>query len=293
LGNGFTVNTTAAYVHSGAFSFTPGIFGPAGAWNHELRQDIDVSAWSTAIDAGTLSGVFSGFGRSNEGSGIVDPGEVLLEFRGSGGALLGNYGSGVFLPTNTWIALSDTRLLPVGTRTLRLRLRGTRTIGQSTDCFFDDLSLSVGCGASTYCTAKLNSQGCTSAIGYSGVASASAGSGFLVNAAGMINNKSCLLFYGTTGPAGVAFQGGTLCVKAPVKRTPATNTGGNPPPNDCSGQPSIDMNLFAAGGLGGTPLPALTIPGTVVDCQWWGRDPGFGAPNNTQLTNGLQYTICE
>jgi hypothetical protein len=144
----------------------------------------------------------------------------------------------------------------------------------------------------TYCTAKTTGNGCVPVIGSSGTPSASTGSGFFINATNMVNNKSCLLFYGTTGQAAGAFQGGVLCVKAPIKRTPATSTFGNPPPNDCSGAPSIDMNLFAVGGLGGTPLAALSVPGTIVDCQWWGRDPGFAAPNNTQLTNGVQYSIC-
>jgi hypothetical protein len=142
-----------------------------------------------------------------------------------------------------------------------------------------------------YCTAKTGSVGCNPTMASSGAASASAGSGFLVQGTNFINNKSCLLFYGVSGQAATSFQGGILCVKAPIKRTPGTNTFGNPPPNDCSGVPAIDMNLFAVGGGGGTPLPALTVSGTVVDCQWWGRDPGFAAPFNTQLSDGLHYTV--
>jgi hypothetical protein len=149
----------------------------------------------------------------------------------------------------------------------------------------------VGAPPISYCVAKTTANGCSPTIGFSGNASATAGSGFIVNGTSFINNKSCLLFYGSTGQAATPFQGGTLCVKTPIKRTPGTNTFGNPPPNDCSGAPGIDMNLFAVGGGGGIPLPALTVPGTVIDCQWWGRDPGFAAPNNTQLSNGLEYTV--
>jgi hypothetical protein len=143
-----------------------------------------------------------------------------------------------------------------------------------------------------YCTAKVNSLGCAPAIASTGTPSATAGSGFVVRGTNVINNKSGLLFYGSTGQTATPFQNGTLCVKSPIKRTPAVGSGGNPPPNDCSGVYAIDMNTFAVGGLGGAPLPALTVPGTVVDCQWWGRDPGFAAPNNTTLTNGLQYVVC-
>jgi len=144
---------------------------------------------------------------------------------------------------------------------------------------------------STYCTAKLNSLGCLPAIGWSGAPSVGATSGFTIHATNVLNNKNGLLFYGISGQSTSPFQGGTLCVKSQIKRTPSVNSGGNPPPNDCSGVFAIDMNTFATGGLGGTPLAALQVPGTVVDCQWWGRDPGFGAPNNTTLSNGLEYTV--
>ena len=146
----------------------------------------------------------------------------------------------------------------------------------------------AGGAPTVYCTAKLTANGCTPSIGSSGSASATAGSGFFVNGTNFINNKNCLLFYGVTGQASGPFQGGTICVQAPIKRTPGTNTFGNPPPNDCSGVPQIDMNAYA---LTAGALLALQVPGTVVNCQWWGRDPGFTAPNNTQLSNGLQYTV--
>jgi hypothetical protein len=147
--------------------------------------------------------------------------------------------------------------------------------------------------AVVYCSAKLNSLGCLPAIHGSGIPSASSGSGFTVSGDNVRNNKNGLLFYGINGRGDMPFQGGTLCVKTPIRRTPSTSSGGTPSPvQDCSGVWTIDMNAFAVGSLGGSPLPALTVPGTIVDCQWWGRDPGFAPPNNTSLTDGLEYQIC-
>jgi len=190
---------------------------------------------------------------------------------------------GVFDPTD-WVIPGSEALEDCagGDPARTLLLQTLTTPGIKQNCTTPPLS---------YCTAKTTSNGCSPTIGFIGAASATSGSGFLVNGTSFMNNKNCLLFYGVSGQASNPFQGGTLCVKAQVRRTPGTNTLGNPPPNDCSGVPSIDMNLFAVGGLGGTPLAALTVPGTVVDCQWWGRDPGFVAPNNTQLSNALEYTV--
>ena len=145
-----------------------------------------------------------------------------------------------------------------------------------------------------YCLPKVNSLNCTPAIGANGTPSASATSGFTVECVLVRNNKSGLLFYRTGGTqAGVAFQCGTLCVgPAGIKRTPAQSAGGTPPPNDdCSGRYALDMNAFAAGAAGGNPDPGLLAPGTLVHCQWWGRDQGFNPPCNTTLSNGGEYTV--
>jgi hypothetical protein len=143
-----------------------------------------------------------------------------------------------------------------------------------------------------YCTAKTNSLGCLPSIGWSGTPSASAGSGFTISGSNVRNLKPGLMFYSLSGPSAASFQGGTLCVASSIRRTLGVNSGGSASGSDCSGVYSIDFNAFAAGALGGNPHAALQVAGTQIHSQWWGRDPGFPAPNNTTLSDGLRFTIC-
>lgn len=134
-----------------------------------------------------------------------------------------------------------------------------------------------------YCSSKLNSLGCYPAIDAVGQASASMSSGFTVSCSQLVGQKLGLMFYGTQGPHAAPFQGGTLCVKPPLRRTPAANSGGTP--SACDGALAVDMNAFAAGGSN----PTLLIPGTLVACQFWARDPA--SPSTTSLSDALEYYI--
>ncbi len=142
-------------------------------------------------------------------------------------------------------------------------------------------------GAPTiYCTAKINSQGCTPHIAFSGIPSVSASGGFTVSLGNTLNKKSGLLFYSTNGRQGAAFQGGTLCVRAPIVRTAVQSSGGSASGADCSGSFALDFNAYVASGAN----PSLVV-GVTVDAQFWSRDPGFAPPNNTNLSDALDFTL--
>ena len=142
-----------------------------------------------------------------------------------------------------------------------------------------------------YCSARINSLGCTPLVMLSGAPSAASASGFTISCSSVRDWKPGLLLHGTSGRAALPFQGGLLCVASPTQRTPVVSSNGTSvPAADCSGTCQIDFNAFAAGALGGTPSPALSIPATLIDAQWWGRDPGFPAPNNSALSEGIEFT---
>lgn len=166
--------------------------------------------------------------------------------------------------------------------------------GVSPDRNFNSTPDECECAAAVvYCTAKVNSLGCTPQIASSGVASATAADGFVVSCTQALNQTSGMLFYGISGPTALPYKGGTLCVAQPLLRTRLRQSGGSPVGvQDCSGTFSIDMNAFASGVLGGSPNPVLRSFGSVLHCQWWGRDSGLPTGQAVQLSNGLEYTVC-
>jgi len=136
----------------------------------------------------------------------------------------------------------------------------------------------------TYCTAKVNSVGCTPTIFSTGTPSATAPLPFRIKAANVINNKAGALVYGF-GPAGAPFSGGFLCVQSPVHRVRVANSDGNPPPDDCSGFLSFDFNHYTRQGLDPT-----VVAGASVHAQYWYRDPA--SAHGSGLTDALSFDVC-
>jgi hypothetical protein len=157
------------------------------------------------------------------------------------------------------------------------------TVGSS-ESFVSVFETGGASGPVTYCTPKVNSLGCLPSITFTGLPSAGAGSGFHVRCVDTLNNKLGLLFYGLNGRSSAPFQGGFLCVAAPVSRTGVQSSGGSATGNDCSGVFSIDFNAWIASGAD----PAL-VAGQQVNGQYWSRDPQVAS--GTNLSDGIEFTI--
>ncbi len=141
------------------------------------------------------------------------------------------------------------------------------------------------CPVSTYCTAKVNSLGCTPVIDSWGLPRATGGADiFMITASNVLNQKSGILIWSLT-PGAIPFGGGTLCLSPPVIRTLGQNSGGTAlPAADCSGTYAFNFtqSYMAANGV---------VAGTTVNTQYWSRDLGFPPPNSIGLTQGLSFQV--
>ncbi|MCE9593003.1 MAG: hypothetical protein K8S98_02315 [Planctomycetes bacterium] len=150
-----------------------------------------------------------------------------------------------------------------------------------------DPTLIVGSPAESYCTAKVNSKGCTPATSTTGIPQVglACSTTFQLQATSLIGAKNGQWFYSGVGSFNSPFLGGLLCVKPQIKRLPVQSTGGSG--SNCSGALTTNFNARICSGLD----PQLTA-GKQIWAQAYHRDNGFAAPNNVALTDGLTFVIC-
>lgn len=129
-------NGTDMPPQSGQFYFFPGTSTRIA----ELMQEIDVSSYACPIDLGRQTFSFVGYVRCFD-QFPADIAHVYIEYLNLNGNILTDYGSGLQSPTSSWRRLADSRVAPVGTRRIRIRLVSTRLNGSDNDGSYDNLSL--------------------------------------------------------------------------------------------------------------------------------------------------------
>jgi hypothetical protein len=172
------------------------------------------------------------------------------------------------MPVNTTFPFADPTSGVSGSITINGTVRGSWSVPTT----------------STYCTAKVNSLGCTPAVNFTGTASWTNGQPFLVGASNVISQKTGLAFYGYAAAA-TPFQGGIKCIAPPTFRSVNQSSGGSASGTDCTGSYSFDFNALIRSQID----PGL-LPGRAVFAQIWSRDPG--SPSLTGLTNAVRFTIA-
>jgi Tol biopolymer transport system component len=133
-----------------------------------------------------------------------------------------------------------------------------------------------------YCVAKQGASGCKPVMSFLSLPSATAGSGFLLWADGLVGAQLALVLYSTRPAYARALGSGVLCLQAPVHRTPALATGGTP--IACDGSIAFDMNAWIASGID----PTLQA-GSPAYAQVWCRDPAD--PFGGVLSDAVAFLI--
>ncbi len=149
--------------------------------------------------------------------------------------------------------------------------------------YVDDVRIECDMAA-PYCTAKVNSLGCTPELSSSGMPSFTTGDPFQVTATQILNQRPSKLIW-SRGANATPFQGGVLCVQSPAARTTVLSSGGAAPgANDCSGSYSW---VFTPAYLASKSF----VAGETLHVQFHGRDSGFPAPNGYSLSAALAVTF--
>ena len=158
----------------------------------------------------------------------------------------------------------------------------TSTLGASQSGAVEVHDATAGGLVCTYCTAKVNSLGCTPYLSWTGVPSASAGSGFVVRANDLIAGMLGLVIYGYDAKSPTPFQGGSLCLLSPIVRTSLANSAGT---TGCNGSIALDFNTYAASGA-----DPLLGPGSTLAAQVWSRD--LQASFGSSVSDAIRFVFA-
>jgi hypothetical protein len=141
-----------------------------------------------------------------------------------------------------------------------------------------------------YCTAGTSAIGCTPRIGAKGFASATKASGFDLFALELPGSADGLFFIGTNGRQANPWGSGTSyqCVVPPVWRGGLQRGSGTS--GACDNDVWQDWNALWCPSC---PKPAKNPgAGTVVQAQFWYRDPFNTSNLTTSLTNAIEFEMC-
>jgi hypothetical protein len=122
-----------------------------------------------------------------------------------------------------------------------------------------------------------------------GVPSATATSGFDIVVSTMPGQRFGTIFYGFYAGAvpWAPFSPSYQCIAFPIQRTGDRQSGGTA--GQCNGELRLDFNAWRAANPGALGSPY--VAGQVIHAQGWFRDPG--APKQTNLSDGLRFTLCD
>ncbi|MCP3904982.1 MAG: S8 family serine peptidase, partial [Planctomycetes bacterium] len=138
-------------------------------------------------------------------------------------------------------------------------------------------------GATTrYCTAGTSAAGCRAILSATGVASASAPSGFVVSAATVEGDKSGQFFHGVAGRQAIPWGNGSSyrCVVPPTRRAGLMSGSGTP--GACDGGFSRDLTAHWQAKPASNPGV-----GAVVQLQLWYRDPLNTSNRTTSFSDAI------
>ncbi len=141
-----------------------------------------------------------------------------------------------------------------------------------------------GCSVAAYCTAKVDSVGCSPVFTFTGAPSLSGPDDFVVRATSVRSHAFGILARGV-GPNQSPFRGGLLCVAQPIARVAKLSSRGSSAALDCSGQLAFDVThaWMQSAGLSA---------GSSAYLQWIYRDPAHPDGSGVGLSGGLSFTVC-